>query len=276
MNDEIIAIYCLCDDILRAMNHRGDPQQEMSDAEVMTTAIVSTMYFCGNYEKARKHLSESQYIPRMLSRSRFNRRLYRVEQMLLLLFEALGQTWKQLNTESVYSIDSFPIPVCDNIRIPRSKIYDGKEEYRGYQASKKRYFYGIKIHLMVTESGEPVEFFLTSGSFADVKSLRIFPFDLPEGSVVYADRAYNDYEVEDLLLEVENIQLSAMRKSKSTRPVAGYVQFLQHHKRKVIETTGSLISQLLPKSIHAVTAKGFELKAMLFVLALSVNLWVAT
>ena len=48
MNNEIIAIYCLCDDILRAMNHRGDPQQQMSDAEVMTTAIVAVVYFCGN------------------------------------------------------------------------------------------------------------------------------------------------------------------------------------------------------------------------------------
>ncbi|MFM8006776.1 MAG: IS982 family transposase, partial [Dolichospermum sp.] len=205
----------------------------------------------------------------------FNRRLYRVEPMLLMLFEGLGQAWKQLNTESVYSIDSFPIAVCDNIRIPRSKIYGGNEEYRGYQASKKRYFYGIKIHLMVTASREPVEFFLTNGSFAD-KGLRIFPFALPEGSVVYADKAYNDYEIEDLLLEAENIHLSAMRKSNSKRPVPGYVQFLQSHKRKVVETTGSLISQLLPKSIHAVTAKGFELKVMLFVLALSVNLWVAT
>ncbi|WP_271253293.1 transposase [Pseudanabaena sp. Chao 1811] len=155
MNDEIVAIYCLCDDILRAMNHRDDSQQQMSDAEVMTTAIVAVVYFCGNFEKARKHLSEPQYIPKMLSRSRFNRRLYRVEPMLLMLFEALGQAWKQLNTKSIYSIDSFPIPVCDNIRIPRSKIYDGNEEYRGYQASKKRYFYGIKIHLMATESGEP-------------------------------------------------------------------------------------------------------------------------
>jgi len=53
-------------------------------------------------------------------------------------------------------------------------------------------------------------------------------------------------------------------------------QQMSDAERKVIETTGSLISQLLPKSIHAVTAKGFELKAMLFVLALSVNLWVAT
>jgi hypothetical protein len=52
--------------------------------------------------------------------------------------------------------------------------------------------------------------------------------------------------------------------------------FLLHYKRQVIETSGSLLSQLLPKSIHAVTAKGFEIKVMLFVLAFSVNLWVAT
>jgi hypothetical protein len=35
------------------------------------------------------------------------------------------------------------------------------------------------------------------------------------------------------------------------------------------ETSGSLIEQMLPKSIHAVTAAGFELKSVLFVLALS-------
>jgi Transposase DDE domain len=276
MNNEIVAIYCLCDDILQAMNHRSDGQQQMSDAEVMTTAIVAAMYFGGNFEQARKHLSEPHYIPKMLSKSRLNRRLHRVEPMLLTVFEALGQIWKQLNPEAVYCIDSFPISVCDNIRISRSKLYEGAEAYRGYQASKKRYFYGVKIHLMVTATGEPVEFFLTPGSFADVKGLKVFPFALPEGSVVYADKAYTDYAVEDLLLEAEKIQLSAMRKRNSQRPVPAYVQFVQHYKRKVIETSGSLISQFLPKSIHAVTSQGFELKIMLFVLALSVNLWVAT
>ena len=72
MNDEIIAIYCLCDDILKAMNYQDDPQVQMSDAEVMTTGIVASLCYCGNFEKARKALSEPQYIPKMLSRSRFN------------------------------------------------------------------------------------------------------------------------------------------------------------------------------------------------------------
>jgi hypothetical protein len=38
-----------------------------------------------------------------------------------------------------------------------------------------------------------------------------------------------------------------------------------------VETAGSLIAQLLPKSIHAVTPQGFELKVALFVIASSLN-----
>jgi len=41
--------------------------------------------------------------------------------------------------------------------------------------------------------------------------------------------------------------------------------------RDAIIKSGSLIERLLPKSIHAVTAKGFELKVALFVLACSIN-----
>ena len=50
--------------------------------------------------------------------------------------------------------------------------------------------------------------------------------------------------------------------------------YFQARIRKIIETTGSLIERLLPKSIHAVTAKGFAIKVALFVLACSINfLW---
>lgn len=37
--------------------------------------------------------------------------------------------------------------------------------------------------------------------------------------------------------------------------------------RKAVETTGSLIERLLPKHIHSVTARGFELKVGCFVIA---------
>ncbi|WP_051023634.1 hypothetical protein [Synechococcus sp. PCC 7502] len=46
---------------------------------------------------------------------------------------------------------------------------------------------------MVTEKVEPIEFFISPGGFADDKALQVFNFDLPAGSVVYADY----YEFED-------------------------------------------------------------------------------
>jgi hypothetical protein len=39
----------------------------------------------------------------------------------------------------------------------------------------------------------------------------------------------------------------------------------------MIETVGSLIEQIWPKSIHAVTSQGFELKVALFVVAYSLS-----
>ena len=270
MDDQILAIYCLCTDFLKALHHAEDRQHKMTDAEIMTTALVAMLFFGGNFEHARALLGTSPYMPTMLSRSRFNRRLHRIEELFVTLFDLLGQTWKDLNVESVYIIDSFPVTVCDNYRIPRARIYQ-EEAYRGYIASKKRYFYGLKIHLMVTPQGHPVECFLTPGSYSDVRAVRFFPFELPSGSCLYADKAYNDYEMEDLLHESADIELSPIRKRNAKRVTPAYIAFAQHYHRKRIETAGSLIERRLPKTIHAVTARGFELKVFLFVLAYSIN-----
>jgi hypothetical protein len=123
MDDKIVAIYCLCADILDALGHVEDPQQRMSDAEVITTGLVAMLFLRSNFEAARTLLSTSRYMPRMLSRSRLNRRLHRLADLFLTFFELLGHTWKQLNPDAIYSIDSFPIAVCDNYRIPRVKLY---------------------------------------------------------------------------------------------------------------------------------------------------------
>jgi hypothetical protein len=45
-----------------------------------------------------------------------------------------------------------PLSLCDNIRIRRCKLLTG-EEHRGYIASKKRFFYGLRVHLLITSTG---------------------------------------------------------------------------------------------------------------------------
>jgi len=270
MDDKIIAIFCLCDDLLKAMQHQEDRQCQMNDAEIMTTVFMAALFFRENHESARALLKHYGYIPHMVSKSRFSRRLHRIKEMFVIFFNLLAHTWKTLNTDAIYVIDSLPIAVCDNLRIRRSKI-DSAEDFRGYQASKKRYFYGLKIHLMVTQAGQPVECFLTPGGFGDVDALKYYAYELPDGSIIYADKAYNDYEIEDLLKDVDHIQLLPMRKKNSKRALSPSISFVQSYHRKRVETAGSLITQLLPKSIHAVTSQGFELKVALFVIAFSLN-----
>ena len=142
-----------------------------------------------------------------------------------------------------------------------------------YIASKERYFYGLRIHILVTEQGEPVEFFIEPGAFSDSRAIGLYNFDIPEHSFVTGDKADNDYTIEVVMREA-GVKLIPLRKKNSLRSVPAYMIYFQVCVRKIIITTGSLIERLLPKSIHAVTAKGFEIKIALFVLACSTHfLW---
>jgi hypothetical protein len=127
MDDKIITTFCLCDDLLKAMHHREDCQCQMNDAEIMTTALTASLFFRGNHESARAMLQQHGYIPHMLSKSRFSRRLHRIKELFISLCDLFVQIWKTLNKDAIYVIDSLPIAVCDNIRIRRSKIYANED-----------------------------------------------------------------------------------------------------------------------------------------------------
>ena len=101
MDEQIIATYCLCDDLLKAMHHQENHQRQMNDAEVMTTALTAALFFRGNHESARNMLQEYGYIPRMLSKSRLSRRLHGLQDLLLSLFNVLSRVWKTLNTDGI-------------------------------------------------------------------------------------------------------------------------------------------------------------------------------
>src|SRR5215510_9703921 len=104
MDDKIIAIFCLCDDLLKAMHHQEDCQCQMNDAEIMTTAFIAALFFRGNHESALALLKQYGYIPHMISKSRLSRRLHRIKEICIILFDLLGQTWKMLNTDAIYVI----------------------------------------------------------------------------------------------------------------------------------------------------------------------------
>ncbi|KAA6318140.1 hypothetical protein EZS27_031809 [termite gut metagenome] len=179
------------------------------------------------------------------------------------LFFHVGPALKELSLHDTYSIDSFPLAVCHNIRISGSRMVKGAE-YRGYCASKRSYFYGYKVPVVVTADGIPVEYTFTSGSSHDIFGLKQMPLNLPEGSTLYADAAYRDYTLEEMLAD-EGIRLLSARKANSKPPHEPWVEYLISIKRKRIEVSFSDIAKYLPKTIHAVTENGFLIKLIAFI-----------
>ena len=276
MDDTITTIYCLCDEFLKAIDHRDDPQVRLTSAEVMTVPLVAAAFFGGNIDKTRRFLHEYGYMPTMISKSHLNRRIHAIEPSpWWALFSPLAEAFKKPsnNPEQTYVVDSLPIPVCDNIRIRRCRLYPPQDyggAFRGYIPSKRRYFYGLRVHLVTTGAGEPVEFSLAAGSEADVSVFKDLELDLPEGSTILADKAYTDYDYEDLLEEV-GLHLKAQRKKNSKRPMPVWEEFLGKPVRQYIETVFGGLTNLFSKKIHAVTPRGFELKIVWFLLAFSIQ-----
>jgi len=262
---QILCIFYICDEILKQVDFKNKCQAKMSTSQILTVFIVAPRFFSGNQNRACLFLQELGYIKYMLSKSRFNRRLHAIPETIFeIILATLGKIHQLSNPGHEYAIDSFPVAVCQNIRIWHSRIYKGKT-YQGYCANKRQYFYGLKVHMIVTNDGKLVEFTFTPGSHSDIATFKKMRLDLQSGSKIYRDKAYNDYWHEDMVNEAAEIQIISQRKENSKRQWSAALNYLLSKTRKRIETTFSCITQLFPKTIHAVTAAGFELKLASFI-----------
>ena len=270
MCDSTLAIYCFIDDFLKASGHREDCRVEVTDSEVITIALTAMLHFGGNFEKSRLLLHELGLMRRLLSRSRFSRRLRRLTDLIHLLFHKLGSVLKDLHWESRYLLDSFPVPVCDNIRINRCRLVQD-ERYRGKMSSKRRYFYGVRVQLLTTSDGIPLEFCILPGSCSDLQGLAELALDLKDSAQLFVDAGYNFYEWEDYLQEIDRLKLQVPRKRNSKRSREPWLEIHKSLVRKYIETTIGEISKLFPKKIHATNLDGFLLKIALFLFAFQID-----
>lgn len=268
--DKIISIFCLIDDILQGINHLEDVRRQVSDSEIILTAIVSSTSFYGNHSSAIKFMKQYGFIPNMLDKSRFNRRLHKIGKLLYELFEIVSSYYKDLCCELHYIIDSFPVAVCNNMRIANCKILKDKK-WRGYTASMRNYFYGVKVQLLTTKDGIPIAFHFTPGKTGDVKALGKMIDKLPAEASLYGDSAYTDYGLEDIALERKCILLKIQRKSNAKRIDTLEQKYEKLKMRKRVETAISDIKKMFPRTIHAVTLEGFLIKLTLFVFGLQLN-----
>ncbi len=95
--------------------------------------------------------------------------------------------------------------------------------------------------------------------------------DIPQDATIYADGAYNCFDLEDILKD-EGIRLLAKRGVRAKQRLRTQAEEKQlSSRRQIVETAFSSLSSLLPRYIKARTEAGFLIKVMCSVLAYSVS-----
>jgi hypothetical protein len=90
----------------------------------------------------------------------------------------------------------------------------------------------VRVQLLTTKSGIPVEFVFLPGSANDVRALNALPLNLPSNSKVYTDSAYTDYMAQDDLEQTSQIFLKVMRKKNSKRQDPPWEEYIKQCTRQ--------------------------------------------
>ncbi len=184
MINQVITIYCVCDEFTRCFGIIDDPQCKMSTSEIMTFALAIALMYGFDYKKTRLVCKYFCFFKKILSHSQLVRRIHKIPRCVwFMVFYALQILLRNSKNLS-FIVDSFPVKAYENHKSFRARIFSDKE-YHGYTASKKQYFFGIKVHIVVDTDGIPIEFSLTPGSCSDIKAFKNMDLELPKGSIIF-------------------------------------------------------------------------------------------
>jgi hypothetical protein len=118
-------------------------------------------FFYVNY--VQKYLTG--YFPETVSYNRF----VELQQKALLPLAMFLKISRLGQSSGISFIDSTSIQVCKNKRIYNHKVFDGIAK-RG--KSTMRYFFGFKLHIVINDRGEIIEFVITPGNVDDREPLK--------------------------------------------------------------------------------------------------------
>jgi hypothetical protein len=211
-------------------------QSQLSESEMMTIIIHFHQSAYRNFKDYyTKHVQvhlKSEF-PHLVSYSRFIQLMPRVFVLLWVYAQSLC-----VPCTGIAFIDSTPIRVCTNRRIPRHRVFR-RLAARG-QCSLG-WFYGFKLHLVINERGEILAFTVTPGNVDDRKPVpklvrRLF-------GKLFGDRGYLSQSLFENLLEQGLELITKLRKNMKNRLMLVRDKLLLR-KRNIIETVNDQLKNI--------------------------------
>ncbi|HXH99774.1 MAG TPA: IS982 family transposase, partial [Sphingobacteriaceae bacterium] len=129
-------------------------------------------------------------------------------------------------------IDSTPIRVCKNKRIKRNRVF---KDTANVGKSTMGYFFGFKLHLMVNDKGEILNFVITQGNVDDREPLKNERFIQSIKGKLYGDKGYLSKELTNMLF-VDGLHLITNIRNNMKNCLMELKDKILLRKRSVIET----------------------------------------
>jgi len=210
---------------------RRNKPSKLIDSEVIT--IMIAFHLCGyrnlkhfyiNY--VQKHMTSE--FPKTVSYNRFTELQQKAlfPMVLFLKMMRLGED------TGISFVDSTSIRVCKNKRIFNHKVFTGIAS-RG--KTTMGYFFGFKLHIIVNDMGEIINFVITPGNVDDREPLKNTSFLKNVSGKLFADKGYISQKLFEMLF-VDGIQLITSIRNNMKNQLMSMFDKITLRKRSIIET----------------------------------------
>jgi hypothetical protein len=245
MIDKITEIFCLVDDFCKEIDlakvghllSKGSPKKlrnrkfKLSDSEVITIMIMfhfmnyrDLKHFYINY--VQKHLKSE--FPETVSYNRFvelQRKAF-LPMCIFLKSCCLG------NCTGISFVDSTPIRACHIKRERQNKVFKGMA-VKG-QCSLG-WFFGFKLHIVINDKGEIIDFLFTPGNTDDREPLKDKNFHKNLFGKLFGDKGYISQSLFELLF-IDGIHLVTKIRKNMKNSLMHTNDKIMLRKRSLIET----------------------------------------
>ncbi|MDD4963336.1 MAG: IS982 family transposase [Gallionella sp.] len=213
--------------LLNGRCKRNTPKM-LCESEIITIVVL---YQTSGYRTLKwfytKHLAQNLKgeFPNLPSYNRFVELMSEILEPLAAFMQSrCGQS------RGIAFVDSTPLRVCENIRIPRHKTF---KEQAGRAKSSTGWFYGFKLHFMVNDCGEILSFCLTRGNVDDHTPVPKLAKRLI--GKLFGDRGYVSQKLTELLAK-QNVELiTTLKKNMKPKVIVAFDKLILR-KRSIIET----------------------------------------
>lgn len=249
---KVTEIYCMADDFCKeftvqqekypvednSLPHRNKPNR-MSDAEIMVILILfhSGGFRCFKHyyqEYVCKHLTH--LFPQRVSYNRF----VELEKEVLLSLTIFIKQVLLGECTGISFVDSTPLRVCRNQRILIHKTFEGLAE-RG--KCSMGWFFGFKLHLIINDRGEILNFMFTPGNVDDREPLKQSRFVKNVKGKLYGDKRYIGQALFENLF-MNGIQLITKVKNNMRSSLMSIADKIILRKRALIETVNDELKNI--------------------------------